>query len=434
MQRDSEFNGKTTADSSAARPRRLGVEKLELRSLLAAVAGLPENLAPLSEIEFTSLLNDRPRLQSIGPGVIAHALLTPGSLETSPGDIGESSNPVSFEIADHSNWTNLGQIGQIAIGRGRIIEFDSLDIIHFDSAWKVQTRDLWPPFWRELLPKQVPEVDYDLDQPVHDIPWENVNSNPDSGATGNSGESSGSDPIGSHPEPAPPSSIATPERAGPDKQLQLPWLEFEVSASELTEFARHVSPHSTSSRSDKLSATTASLFSEVDDHQVLGLEDEQRQTDDQPTTEGLLELPAPRISRARSYGNTYSHELPAGALPRHFGIPAFGVTPLQSQALVPEYLADVSPSESVEFDEGGLVELFAVAAMEKAPAARVSNAASAISGSIDAEVGLFQTIDVASSLVGDPSHAALSPFILVIVFQLFDQRRKVDASDDRARL
>ncbi|WP_254509279.1 hypothetical protein [Anatilimnocola floriformis] len=390
-----------TSDMNNSQPRRLKVEKLEGRSVLAAMIGMPDNLEvePRTESSIASFGEHRQdNYQIVGP-TSGHFGTNVNRIEVVQSTPGEAVRPISIQIAD---FTKLDL---------RQIDFRSTDNMPLIRApWLTRLQD----------------INLDSDQTHTEPGWGTIDGPPDSVSDNGPGDAVSSDPIGqpldSAPESTPPDQPA-PDTSKSSDDRRLPWLDLHDSPSVITTALRHSSHHSEVSRHEGRATSTAGLNGVESDSDEMGLSDDRQPTNGDSATE-LLELPIARTQATNISAHQDRHSAIVNASRRLNIADRPGPSPsvlhspdISEVTFAPEFVS--------EFDEGGLVELVTARTVQSAAIARTTTDFQPTRRVIDAEVGLFQAIEVAV----DPSHAAIFPVVLIAAFQLFDQRRKLEESD-----
>jgi hypothetical protein len=432
MNRKPKNVGKSTP-ASAAQARRLILERLEMRSVLATMFGLPESATLAGGIQASDVdAQNKVQLRPVG----AFPFFSPGTsgqFEVVPADIdslvvnGESV-PVAIGDAD-STWT-VTEPGTTTI--------TNLDAIAFSNITaSLQLSKSWFSLNRPGIVRPIEIHESDLPVNVIDVEHDATNDDSSSGDSPKESSQTPNDPPASTTPSQPTNTPKANDVVSASPRL-LSLLEIEETHSTAAGTLRSSSPHADETHHALNSQLTSNL-----DHRTPGQselaedpETKKEQAESELASE-LLELPASRnlqtnaevwTSEQRTDGPTSAQRSAvAGANgPQLFNpmhATEFGLEVMSSLS-IPD---DIVPS----FDEGGLVELIAAEAIRGNDAAKnVNGFGASRNEGIDAEVGMFQAIDVAASLIEDPSQALMAPFAVVIVFQFFNQRRKDAALDE----
>lgn len=419
MNREPKNVGKlSSASASAAAARRLMVERLEMRTVLATMFGLPETTALAGTLQTSDLdLHAVAQLRPTG----AFRFFSPGlgpQFEVAPAELG------SLVVHGENLPTSIGN----AVAFSEIAAS-----LQFSKGWFSLNR---PGIVR---PIEIREAD----SPVKGIPWPEAEQIPDATKDDSPVDDS---PNESAPAPNDPPTSTTPSQPtstpkandwGSDSPRFLSWLEIEETHSIAAGSLRSTSPHADETHHALHSHLTSNLGRNTPASSELEEESDAKEDAKSELAGELLELPASRGLNLNTEGWTSEQRLegPAQSASRaaaagSAGAPLFN--PLHTTELGAEsMLLSVPDDIAVSFDEGGLVELIAAETLRKQGiGAEPRSPGSIRTDSIDAEVGMFQAIDVAASLVDDPASAIMAPFAFVIVFQLFDRRRKVAAAEE----
>jgi hypothetical protein len=423
---------------SAAQARQLFVERLEMRSVLAAMFGLSETTtllvaAPTGDADLNDPVSLPPvsEFKSIGFSSVKGGML-PFKQDAFP--ISSQTLPlVSLSKAEAANLTatesdlSIWQMDNAVAGEKWADMQISKGWLSIDrqAGWQVRSIEL-----REW------------DFPVKGLPWTSVDPSADMSngdvVPDNSTTESSTPPVNSPPVEIPSQPLGWSEVN--DLRNESPrlfsWLESDDF--EKIEGGESVSSHSSSTSVEATLHTATSVLTSGLIHHTPAKSDLDEDPDANEAhtkselANDLLELPQSRVLQmgaegwVRSQRNASPSRAPETL---HYNL-AYAADPRSEIASADAFPGDISDDLTSVFDEGGLVELFATEALRNNSAGgQPRSPSSSRIDSIDAEVGIFQAIDVASSIVDDPSQAAMSTIAFVFVFQLFDRRRKVAEQD-----
>jgi hypothetical protein len=278
----------------------------------------------------------------------------------------------------------------------------------------------------------LPEIEVEID-PRPDRPWSGEDSKPNDTTNNHSDDSPthdpGSGPLDTAPNPVTPAPRPDWDLTGSENDRELfPWLDLIDASPTISRSSQETALPLAAPLRDGSSTLTAVTDPEYQDEGNLDFESERQQTKSDDFSTGLLELPPARLFRTTPFVPAEMYGPSAATAARQYGNNSqySGVAPVQSGDGIPNLTHDFgTEGPSANYDEGGLVELFVVANIQKSPLGRMPVAVPVNSSLIDAEIGLIQAIDVAASLTAEPTYAAMYPVFLITAFHLFDQRRKL---------